>query len=791
MKKNAIRRHLAFLILLFSSVFFLERDTLAQSLNQYTFVRTSSTYQALTGGTQIFGPSVDDGTSRVFPLGFTFQYAGTAYTSFRVNSNGFVTLGADSGGARFANDLAISPDRALCPLWDDLATNAFGEVRGFTSGTSPNSAVVVQYTNMRWDFNAPVANTNFQVWLYEGTNVIEFRYGTFGTPANPSASIGLTNGTGIFQSVTPVATPTVSSSVANNSIASAAFLTSGTVYRFTPPTVPLGIPTWSFPVNIATNVRTDTVFFGWSAVPNATRYQFQISQTSDFPATSLTTQPQTNNQTIINLSAGTTYFWRVRAETATQQGAYSSVFSFTTAAPTNITVQVNVPPFTVSFPDNPVSRNYQMFSIPGDPSDITLGGRLLTLLKVSDIIRSGRKGTDWRMYRDNGLDSNVQGSNFLSELGPDSTLVFAGEGFWLIQRGNLTIPEISATLTLNSDGTYGLPLFPGKWNIVGNPFSATVPWSSVVTANGLTNEQPFEFKDGSFVTATTLVAYKAYYFRGPGSLRNLRIPRPTGSEIEDNLVSKASSSEPSYDWRLKFGLKNADSDDKENYLGIAPSSLSGLDKLDTPKPPVVFDLPFVYFKHTSWDSKEPNFSADIRPSIGDGQVWDIETRTPNKISTTLYLKGVESIPPQYDVMLVNTTNSIPINLRSQPNYTFQPVREKTGFKVIVGQSTFVTEQLNALKPKAFELNQNYPNPFNPTTIISFQTSKESNVQLEIYNLLGQRIKTLVNSRLGAATYSILWDGTTSAGVPVSTGIYFYRLIADGNLIGTKKMLLTK
>jgi Big-like domain-containing protein/flagellar hook capping protein FlgD/parallel beta helix pectate lyase-like protein len=97
-------------------------------------------------------------------------------------------------------------------------------------------------------------------------------------------------------------------------------------------------------------------------------------------------------------------------------------------------------------------------------------------------------------------------------------------------------------------------------------------------------------------------------------------------------------------------------------------------------------------------------------------------------------------------------------------------------------------EITRILPTLFSLNQNYPNPFNPTTIIGFQLPKASDVQLVIYNILGQKIKSIVNLKLEAGIYSAIWDGTNDIGCGVSAGIYFYQLQSD-HFRKTKKMVL--
>lgn len=89
------------------------------------------------------------------------------------------------------------------------------------------------------------------------------------------------------------------------------------------------------------------------------------------------------------------------------------------------------------------------------------------------------------------------------------------------------------------------------------------------------------------------------------------------------------------------------------------------------------------------------------------------------------------------------------------------------------------------------LNQNYPNPFNPTTTISFTIKDLQKVELEIFNIKGQKIKTLINSIMERGDHLIQWDGTDKTGQPVSSGIYFYNLKTGDKVISTKRMLLIK
>jgi hypothetical protein len=94
------------------------------------------------------------------------------------------------------------------------------------------------------------------------------------------------------------------------------------------------------------------------------------------------------------------------------------------------------------------------------------------------------------------------------------------------------------------------------------------------------------------------------------------------------------------------------------------------------------------------------------------------------------------------------------------------------------------------KPTVFSLAQNYPNPFNPKTMIRFALPKDSWVKLEVYNILGQKVKTLVDEKLAAGVKEIEWDGKDNKGAEVASGIYFYKIKAD-SFSDVKKMVMLK
>ncbi len=107
-------------------------------------------------------------------------------------------------------------------------------------------------------------------------------------------------------------------------------------------------------------------------------------------------------------------------------------------------------------------------------------------------------------------------------------------------------------------------------------------------------------------------------------------------------------------------------------------------------------------------------------------------------------------------------------------------------KVLDTETPAAVEPLNEGVIHEYQLNQNYPNPFNPTTTIGFQLIQSGNVDLGIFNTLGERIATLAAGYRNAGYHEVEWNATNYAG-----GVYFYRLATDGGFSETHKMILLK
>ncbi|NMC98824.1 MAG: T9SS type A sorting domain-containing protein [Bacteroidales bacterium] len=98
--------------------------------------------------------------------------------------------------------------------------------------------------------------------------------------------------------------------------------------------------------------------------------------------------------------------------------------------------------------------------------------------------------------------------------------------------------------------------------------------------------------------------------------------------------------------------------------------------------------------------------------------------------------------------------------------------------------------MDTLLPNTFQLKQNYPNPFNPTTVIEYSLDISGNSKIEIFDSIGRLIRTIDDGYRNAGNYKISFDGNNGSGIKLSSGVYYYRLVNNGNA-QTKKMLLLK
>jgi len=169
-------------------------------------------------------------------------------------------------------------------------------------------------------------------------------------------------------------------------------------------------------------------------------------------------------------------------------------------------------------------------------------------------------------------------------------------------------------------------------------------------------------------------------------------------------------------------------------------------------------------------------SATAKPTLaaGEGPIANLVFEVNDPSVGEIKLAPAITENPHHSLMFI-------YNRRSNP--------EQLAFDNVVPAYEGVSVALSGARgqqlPTVFSLAQNYPNPFNPATEINFGLPVPSNVQLTVYNVLGQTVTTLVDGELPAGNHTITWDASS-----VSSGVYFYRLTTN-QFVETKKMMLLK
>jgi len=165
-------------------------------------------------------------------------------------------------------------------------------------------------------------------------------------------------------------------------------------------------------------------------------------------------------------------------------------------------------------------------------------------------------------------------------------------------------------------------------------------------------------------------------------------------------------------------------------------------------------------------------------AAGEGPVANLVFTVDNPSVTSVKLEATTTQNPNHSMLFV---------YRDPQNEMVRFRKEEPRFDVV---NVALSGVVGAGLPTEYALEQNYPNPFNPSTNISFALPKAGKVEVSVFNVLGQEVNSLVSEERTAGTHTVVWDGRNSSGNVVSSGIYFYRIVA-GDFSQTKKMLMLK
>ena len=338
----------------------------------------------------------------------------------------------------------------------------------------------------------------------------------------------------------------------------------------------------------------------------------------------------------------------------------------------------------------------------------------------------------------------------------------------------------------------------------------TISSISILSKQDLTYKIQLNFSENIFNTSS-----------GSGNLEksdfDVQIAGGAVSNVEISSVSQANniitidlafSNLPNGDEVITISPKqNSIYDAAANVASISQSNNSF--NLDDRVPPGVFDLiyPVNNFEinitsktiydtlHFSWNPSSDPYGDVINYKIQFDENTEslfstlITGNTPafSNASSKMYqipYRKIQEFMFTNDLKLLSGT----WNVMAEDDSENKTTAENGPFNISINASSLSVEEL--LTPKEFKLYSNFPNPFNPSTTILYALPEKSHVSLQIYDILGKRIKVLVSESQNMGHHSKIWDGTNEQGEIVSGGVYIYVLNA-GSYYDTKKMIYMK
>lgn len=377
----------------------------------------------------------------------------------------------------------------------------------------------------------------------------------------------------------------------------------------------------------------------------------------------------------------------------------------------------------------------------------------------------------------------------------EPTLTYSfGKGYWLnLSEDNSanitgTIPTDDVTINITTG-----------WNLIGNPYPTSTDLSALMflmDGEEMTIGEmiTYGYIDGAFYghdemgwkEITTLDKMDAFMLHSNLEIYNTVTATFTPYKHHYQLNKKP------LDWSIKVIAESPN--DKDNIVcGLSERfATNGYDRdMDYIKPMnKPYDGVDVYHKYE--ESAEQNYvkgHTDVKNSFAENDQieWDIAVNARTEDPIILTYSG-DNFDEQGYFAYISYNDELH-KFDSLHPYTFNPptVGEHL-FKVVV--STVVLGDENNSEPISNVFNI-YPNPFNPETNIRYSVKNNGNVKIDVYNLRGQKVKTLVNQNQKAGVHNIVWHGTNQANQKIASGIYFVRVKTDDQKTRIKKIMMLK
>ena len=231
------------------------------------------------------------------------------------------------------------------------------------------------------------------------------------------------------------------------------------------------------------------------------------------------------------------------------------------------------------------------------------------------------------------------------------------------------------------------------------------------------------------------------------------------------------------------------------WVGYREEAKTGRDRLDFAQvPPIGRSVRLSILEEVA--GREVAHAGSFKPPVGKGtkagRTWTLrlENEATGEREVRLRVKGAGRLPSGQERYVLDLSKERRLAMGQRIGLK---AGEERKLKVIVGTEAYAKNKSEGIELETFknELRGNYPNPFGEETTLAYTLGEEAAVTVEIYNVLGQRVRTLVREeKQGAGLYRLRWEGENRYGEPVGSGVYFYRIRA-GDFRETRKMVLDR
>ncbi len=488
----------------------------------------------------------------------------------------------------------------------------------------------------------------------------------------------------------------------------------------------------------------------------------------------------TGDTLVYNLVAGLLNITGLEYYFEVERGVYISRVG---SAGSPLVFRVSLTNAQAQMPTATVAKRYR---IVGVPLEITGTNNVATVFEDDLGVFNT---SQWRVGRYRASTGVVHEYN-------DAENIIPGRGYWLITATTQTFGAAGASVRPNRvvDGIEYLevPLSNG-WNQLANPFGFRIAWDEIRFAvNGTAvdghpsatlEDAAYSYNGSGYVTYNAIPAWEGVFVRINQDNVTALMPYKATTVAPKLAPLKDQPVYSDFSWNIEVQLETAEYLDQANFIGVRPDALEGPDDYDFSEPPAAPEAPTLGFRIP--DENNRLRRTDYRPPFTDGAVWEVEISKAS--DRKIRITGLENMPDNMEAwMVTNDGRKVDLSITAE---IIIPDRVESA-KLIIGSRLFTSNEIASLLPTKFALEQNYPNPFNPQTSIRFALPTNGFTALEIYNVLGQKVKTLIEKDLEAGYHTVIWNGDDNNGKESASGIYFYRL-KSGDKNAYKKMLLIK